>query len=250
MKTRIFAIVLAVLLTGCATQKASLSLNRTLPERMTDIGIERQVMGGLNQVAGLTQTSQHRIAVDAFRGELLLTGEVPDGATKMAVENMARSIKEVKKVHNYLKINDKPKSQSHTVHENYLKTKFLSKLLATRSGIKSSQYHAIVRDDLVYMMGMMTVNQSNLARQVASETEGVAGFVSLMTVLAATQQELLEQYQMPQTTTAQTLPATSTPPAFTMPSQGTQGQGVQGTQRQGQSQTSSYINLYQNTNTP
>lgn len=222
-------VLMAVILAGCATtqQRASLSVNRTLPERMTDIGIEHQVAGGLNQVMGVSGAS-HRVMADAFRGELLLTGEVADNATKVAIENMVRSIKEVKKVHNYLKVIDKPKSQSHTLHENYLKTKFLSKLLATRSGIKSSQYHTVVRDDLVYMMGTLTVNQANLTRQIAVETEGVAGFVSLLTVLVATPQELIEQ-------TTPSYPTHTTTPTPTP---------------QGQSQSSSYINLYQNTNTP
>lgn len=252
MKNKLLTAVLMAVMatTGCATKSSTLSVNRTVTEHMTDIGIERQVLGGLSKVEGLTEDN-HRIAIDAFRGELLLTGEVPNTVIKESVENMARSIREVKRVNNYLRVVHHPKSQSHSVHEGYLKTKFLGKLLASRSGIKSSQYRVTVRDDILYVMGTMTVSQANLVKQIATETEGIAGFVSLLTVLASNQTELLEHTH---DTSAgySSQPATMTPvlesgqisPLSRQPQLQPQSQG------QTQNPASSYVNLYQNTNQP
>lgn len=192
MKQFMIILLGIIALSGCVTKPintSNLSINRTIPERVTDLGIERQVLSNLDGIVGLTKNN-HRVAIDAFRGDLLLTGEVPTIATKRAIEQMAKSIKEVKKVENHLKIFDEPKSQSHTVHENYLKTKYLSKLMTSGGGIKMSQYRVVVRDDIVYMMGVMTVNQVQLASKLARQTEGIMGFVSLMTVLAANQEEI------------------------------------------------------------
>lgn len=192
MKQIIMILLGIAVLSGCVSKPAvtpNLSLNRTIPERVTDLGIERQVLVNLDSIVGLTKNN-HRVAIDAFRGDLLLTGEVPTEATKRAIEQMAKSIKEVKKVHNRLKVSDEPKSQSHTVHENYLKTKYLGKLMTSSSGIRMSQYRVVVRDDIIYMMGMLTVNQAQLASKVARQTEGIMGFVSLMTVLASSQEEI------------------------------------------------------------
>lgn len=192
MKHFIISLLCLVALSGCVSKSAntaSLSVNRGISERLTDIGIERQVLSNLDAIVGLTNTN-HRVAIDAFRGDLLLTGEVPTEATKRAIEQMAKSIKEVKKVHNRLKVSDEPKSQSHTVHENYLKTKYLTKLMTSGGGIKMSQYRVVVRDDIIYMMGMLTVSQAQLASQIARQTDGIMGFVSLMTVLASSQEEI------------------------------------------------------------
>lgn len=224
---------LPLLLSGCVTKTVStpsVSVSRSVSEHVTDMGIERQVLSNLSSIAGLTAVN-HRVGIHAFRGELLLTGEVPSEATKQSIEHMAVSIKEVKKVHNRLKVFAEPKSQSHTVHENYLKAKYLSKLMT--SGIKSSQYQVVVRDDIVYMMGILTVNQAQLASQLARQTEGIMGFVSLMTVLASNQEEM-------------SLATLSDTPA---PASSGQMSGAS-SQIPLTVTTSPYINLYQNTDSP
>lgn len=219
LKSMMVALCALVMLGGCASRPistAGVSVNRTLPERMIDMGIQRQVLVNLPHVMGLSHN--HRVAVDAFQGDVLLTGEVPNETAKNAIEQMVKSIREVKKVHNRLKLSDEPKSQSHTVHENYLKTKFLAKLLVSDGAPSALQYHTVVRDDIVYMMGIMTVNQARLASQLARQTDGIMGFVSLMTVLAASKEEarLVNEPMTPQSTPS----------------------------------PSPYIELYQNTNSP
>lgn len=231
-KISLLAMGLALSLFGCVTKTAStptVFVNRSMSEYVTDMGIERQVLSNLSSIAGLTAIN-HRVGINVFRGELLLTGEVPNMAIKQAIEQMAVSIKEVKKVHNRLKESTEPKSQSYTIHENYLKAKYLGKLIAS-SNIKSSQYQVVVRDNMVYMMGVLTANQLQFARQLATQTEGVVGFVSLMTVLASNQEEadLAVLPDVPDSSGQMSGVSSQTPLTVT---------------------TSPYINLYQNTDSP
>ena len=122
------------------------ALNRTLPERMTDEGIEHTIIKNLPNVAGLENMDSRtlRVIVDSFRGEVLLTGEVPNEMVKNNIENMAKSMKDVKQVYNYLQILPTPKSPSHTTHENFLKSKIRAKIVANRTAI-SPQYKLALR---------------------------------------------------------------------------------------------------------
>lgn len=169
-------IMMTVVLAGCTTTptQSSATMGRTMIERITDVGIENQIVRNLVSVEGLG-SSDYRIGVNAFSGDVLLTGEVPNETAKRSVEIMARSIKEVGEVYNYLSVS-KAKSHSHTVHESYLKAKMVARLLPQ---LHPFQYSVIVRDDIAYMMGALTYDQLAMAQQAAQDTDGVLGFTSL-----------------------------------------------------------------------
>lgn len=234
-----------VALSACASKQIEgISLNRSIPERMTDIGIERQALSGLDNIQGLSE-GNHRIAINAFRGNVLLTGETPNEQTRQAVGSMTQSIAEAKQVHNRLKVAE-PKSQSHTVHENYLKTKLTGKLIT--SGIKPSQYSLVVRDDVAYVMGVLTYTQLQEIKRLAQETEGILGFVPLADVLAT--QEQINNDNTATSNQAASTTSTSTPsgnytdsgyPNSIYPNSATNSPNTT---------NSSYIRLYQGKNAP
>lgn len=136
-------------------------VNRTLPERMIDEGIEHTVLRNLPNVAGMEQVSDHqmRMAVDSFRREVLLTGEVPNQMISQNVNTMIASMHDVTNIYNYLNIGA-PKTQTNTLQDNFLKSKILAKLATDRS-VKASQYKLVVRDNTVYVMGYLTQDQQN-----------------------------------------------------------------------------------------
>lgn len=185
MKKLALASVMAVSLVGCATTPPSLTLKRNITERIMDVGIENQIVRNLAVVEGLGN-DDYRIGVNAFAGEVLLTGEVPNETVKRATETMARSIQEVSQVHNYLTVSKPPKSHSHTVHENYLRAKIVAKLITK---IHPSQYSIVVRDDIAYIMGAFTYEQLMDVQQAVKKTDGVLGFDSLAQVFM-TQDEI------------------------------------------------------------
>lgn len=169
-------LLLCVLLVGCQNT----GVTRTLPQKITDVTTERQLLSVLDGVAGLTHDN-HRVAMNTYRGELLLTGEVPTYATKLAIGERAATLPNVTKVYNYLTVSEN-KSQSHTVHEHYLRAKILAKLVASRA-IKRSQYELVVRGDTLYMMGAVTYPQLALIQQTVIDTDGVLAMVSLLNIM-------------------------------------------------------------------
>lgn len=228
-----------ILLGGCAnkttapTAASSVSLNRSVPERLTDIGIKRQILSHLDGIEGLSQ-GNHRVAIDSFRGNVLLTGEAPSEQTAQAIANMAQSIAEVKRVHNRLSVGE-AKSQSHSVHENYLKTKLNGKILVNK--IRPSQYHLVVRDDTAYVMGALTYAQRNLIEKLAQETQGILGLVFLVDILV---------------TQSESDSATNATPYSYSPQSGgaPQSDRPQTSGAYGNTTQSGYIRLYQGTDSP
>lgn len=172
---------MSAVLVGCSLPKTPEVSGRRIGERITDISVERQILTHLDNIAGL-DVKNHRVGIDVFRGQALLTGEVPSEATKQAIATMAGSIEQVKEVHNYLVV-AAPKSQSHTVHEQYLKSKLQAKLLT--AGISLSQYDVVVRNDTAYLMGTLNFAQYQKLEQVAKSTDGIMGLVSLASIIAS-----------------------------------------------------------------
>ena len=180
MRYGLLSVMVLGVLTGCVANTSGLNINRTLPEKIADVTTERQLLTLLDGVQGLT-SNNHRVAINTFRGELLLTGEVPSDTVRRAISDKAARLPGVTKVYNYLKVMQN-KSQSHTLHENYLKAKLNAKLLA--SGIISpTQYELVVRDDTAYLMGALTYPQLTTLHDVAASTDGVLALVSLVDVL-------------------------------------------------------------------
>ncbi len=189
MKAILIPLITACCLSACVSSTTTTSSDgtltnatRTLPERMTDFGIERQILSNLPNIAGLTE-GNHRIAIKSYQGTVLLTGEVPSESTKFAVQKMVTSIREVQYLYNFLKVSDSPKSQSHTVHENYLQTKAKAKLLTKSALIKPSQYDIVVRDDIAYVLGVFTPYQENIIKEQLSTVDGLIGATFVNTLI-------------------------------------------------------------------
>lgn len=182
-------IVPAMLLSACATQNANSNNNsgyygvpvmyRTLPEVISDEAIERTSHKNLTNVHGVSENSV-RIGIDSFRREVLLTGEVPSEQLKTDVANMISSIHDVKKVYNYLTVTATPKAQSHTLHENYLKSKIIAKILGT-GGVHPSQYKLVVRDNMAYLLGFLTAQQEQTIINTIASVQGMEGVRVLTT---------------------------------------------------------------------
>lgn len=182
-------IVPAMLLSACVTQNANSNNNsgyygvpvmyRTLPEAISDEAIERTSHKNLTNVHGVSENSV-RIGIDSFRREVLLTGEVPSEQVKTDVANMISSIHDVKKVYNYLTVTATPKAQSHTLHENYLKSKIIAKILGT-GGVHPSQYKLVVRDNMAYLLGFLTAQQEQTIINTIASVQGMEGVRVLTT---------------------------------------------------------------------
>lgn len=248
MKRLFLVLPLSVMLWGCSTTPLTNNsnygvpaLNRTIPERMIDEGIKHTVIRNLSNVKGLENMDQQsiRVVVDSFQGQVLLTGEIPSEDIKGQITQMVSSMKDVKKVHNYLVATPTAKSPSHTAQENFLKSKVLARLVANRVAT-SPQYKIIVRSDVVYVIGHVNPIQQNHIIEASKATMGIAQVVLLATLVNDLGETLTSNDIM---TDASGAVAGDAVPS--VPDQGT----VPVVQMQ-ETPTSSYVQLYNGTSSP
>lgn len=186
-KTTLCLMMFTLLMSGCATTPApaptptingqgyygKTTMYRTMTERLSDELIERASHKNLPSIHGVNEKSV-RIAINSFRREVLLTGEVPNEQVRAEVVKMVSAIQDVKKVHDNLTVTSTPKSQSHTVHEGYLKSKILAKIVSAGT-VKSSQYKLVVRNNMAYVVAFVTAEQERVIMQSIEAVQGIEG---------------------------------------------------------------------------
>ncbi len=262
MKAILIPLIAVCCLSACVSSKptttsdgALTDASRTLPERMTDFGIERQILVNLPNISGLVE-GNHRIAIKSYQGTVLLTGEVPSESTKLAVQQMVTSIREVQYLYNFLKVSDSPKSQSHTVHENYLQTKAKAKLLTKSALVKPSQYDIVVRDDMAYVLGIFTSYQQDIIKEQLASVDGLVGAIFVNTLISNTNNPINSTagntYNNPTIGGygSAPYPNTTYPSATNTPPFGTATAQYSPKNPTIQKSNSGYIQLYQGTNSP
>lgn len=178
-------IMTSIVSTGCTTNYLTNSTNgtygvpvteRTIPQRLLDRSIEHTVK--IN-IYGLQENLQQnsRISIDSFNSEVLLTGEVPTDALKAQIEQVISSMPDVKRVYNELNVSV-AKGYSSTVHDGYITSKLLAKVVANDS-VKASQIKVVTNNGVVYIMGRMTPTQQSHVIDIANSTVGITELVLL-----------------------------------------------------------------------
>ena len=189
-KMMMTSLVMASLaITGCATNYLTNSTNgtygvpvteRTIPQRLLDRSIEHTAK--IN-VYGLQQDLQQnsRMSIDSFNSEVLLSGEVPTEALKTQIEQVVKSMPDVRKVYNELNVSV-ARGYSSTVQDGYITSKLLAKVAAS-DGVKSSQLKAVTNNGVVYIMGRMTPTQQSNLIDIANDTAGITELVLFTTLV-------------------------------------------------------------------
>lgn len=109
--------------------------------------------------------------VEAYNGVVLLTGEVPSKELKQAAGEIARDVSAVRQVHNEVLVRPNSTVFSRS-NDAWLSTKVRTKLLANRN-IESERVKIVVENRIVYLMGMLTRGEADLASEVAASVSGV-----------------------------------------------------------------------------
>lgn len=179
----------SIVSTGCTTNYLTNSTDgtygvpmteRTIPQRLLDRSIEHTVK--IN-VYGLQENLQQnsRMSFDSFNSEVLLSGEVPTDALKVQIEKVVRSMPDVRQVYNELNVSV-AKGYSSTVHDGYITSKLLAKVVAN-DGVSASQIKAVTNNGVVYIMGRMTPTQQSHVIDIANSTVGITELVLLTTIV-------------------------------------------------------------------
>lgn len=183
-KQKLLIVILASqFLTGCipaafvvgATAGGAIVYDKRTVKTMTqDQEVNLKAITRLNEDPQLKNT---HISVAVFNHIVLLVGQAPAPDQSQRAYDIVSGIPHVKRVYNQITV-ESPTSASHRAKDTWITTKAKTMMLAEK-GLNSTQIKVITENNVVYLMGLVTRNQGNLAALVASKVAGVQKVVKL-----------------------------------------------------------------------
>ena len=152
---------------------------RPVGTMVADEGIEWRTRGAINQ-AGLAEDERHNVKVTSFNRIVLLTGQVPDEETRQRAAAEAGAVARVRGVHNELVIG-KPTTLG-TRSVDTVITGRIKIALATSGKLRpplNLNVKVVTEDGVVFLMGLVTREQSEAVTAVVGTIPGVRQIVRL-----------------------------------------------------------------------
>ena len=187
MRTAIIALLVALpLIQGCGALIAGGAAATGVV-----LSQDRRTMGTLTEDEGIEIKSANRIGerfkdgvhvnVTSYNRMVLLTGEVPDAATRTEVERIAWSVQNVRGVHNELAVAG---VSSLTVRSNdSLITSSVKGRLLDSHKLNPIHVKVVTENSIVYLLGLVTKQEADVATEIARTTSGVQKVVRVFEFL-------------------------------------------------------------------
>ena len=173
---------------GGVVAGASIMADRRTPGvQAIDKGIELEANAALSKKFG----DNAHINVSSFNQKVLLTGEAKDTNVKTEAGDYVKAMKNARSVFNELMIGP---NSSYTARANdaYLESKIKTQMIFTEK-LPSNAMSIIAGGSSIYLMGILTQNEADLAKKIASNTNGVKDVYVYFDVISETEKTRLEK---------------------------------------------------------
>ncbi len=168
-----------LLATGAATGIAVARDHRSAGAVIDDQGIEIKASAALK---GETQLyDESHLNVTSYNGIVLVTGEVPTTDLRERVTDIVRNVDKVRMVHNEVTL-AAPSSLMARSNDTVLTGKVKARLIGTK-GFDSTRVKVVSEGGTVYLMGLVTRDEAEIATEVARTTAGVQRVVRIFEYL-------------------------------------------------------------------
>jgi osmotically-inducible protein OsmY len=160
-----------IFVVGAAAGAAAIAVvydHRKIENTLTDNKIVTTATNDLN--ADSRFTGSH-IEIACFNQVVLITGETPSADLRKAAEDIVNHVPNVTKVYNQLSVQN-PASSLVRTSDGWITTKIKTQLLATK-GLQSGTIKVVTEDGIVYLMGIVSHEQADIAADIASQVSGV-----------------------------------------------------------------------------
>jgi osmotically-inducible protein OsmY len=158
---------------GAAAGGAAALDRRTAGIYVEDENIEIKSLQQIRKTLG----EEAHVNVTSYNLNVLLTGEVPNQEAKAEAENIVKGIVNVKNITNELVIGPKT-SMRDRANDTYLTSVVKSKFVAEKD-FAANSVKIVTEASVVYLMGIVTTREANLATEIARTTNGVAKVVKV-----------------------------------------------------------------------
>ena len=158
---------------GAAATALATNDRRTIGMQTEDKAINVKAEIKMNQLTG----ENGHVNVTSYNRKVLLTGEVRDEAMKQAAEREVRAIDNVVSVINELEIAG-PSSYTSRSHDALITTKVKASLVDKKT-VSATAFKVTTERGIVYLMGLVTQREGNIAADVAKGVPGVNRVVKI-----------------------------------------------------------------------
>jgi osmotically-inducible protein OsmY len=160
---------------GAATGAMVARDRRTVGSQVDDQGIEVKAAQELASHKRLYHATH--VSFTSYNGIVLITGEAPTHAMRAKVENIVRDIPRVRRVYNQIEVIE-PISAGQRTQDTWTTTKVKTNLFV-KSSLDPSRIKVVTSNGVVYLMGIVTRNESNIAAESARANTGVEKVVKI-----------------------------------------------------------------------
>jgi osmotically-inducible protein OsmY len=176
-----------IAVTGVAATATVMADRRTPGVQAIDKGIELQASGAFDQKFG----DNAHINVTSFNQKVLLTGEAKTAAIKADAESYAKGMKNVRSVFNELIIGP---NSTYTTRANdaYLESKIKTQMIFTQQ-LPSNSMVITAEGSSIYLIGILTQSEADLAKKIASNTNGVKDVYAYFDIISDGEKTRLEK---------------------------------------------------------
>lgn len=191
----IIAIVIAMQLSACgvlavggvAAGAAVMADRRTPGVQAIDKGIELEANNALSKKFG----DNAHINVASFNQKVLLTGEAKDLDIKGQAGDYVKAMKNVRSVYNELMIGPNS-SYGSRANDSYLESKIKAQMIFTEK-LPSNSMDIVAEGSSIYLLGILTQSEADLAKKVASNTNGVKDVYVYFDIISDAEKTRLEK---------------------------------------------------------
>jgi osmotically-inducible protein OsmY len=131
------------------------------------------------------------VNVNSFNRKVLLTGEVPDQASKDRAEEIARSVDNVTSVVSDLEISGMTPSTARN-NDAFITGKVKAELVS-RKDLFANAYNVTTEKSIVYLMGRVTRDEGDRAADIAKGVSGVQKVVKVFEYISDTELTQLQK---------------------------------------------------------
>jgi len=178
----------AVVAVGGVAAGATIMADRRTPAvQAIDKGIELEAENALAKRFG----DNAHINVTSFNQKVLLTGEVKDADIKSEAGSYVKAMKNARSVFNELVIGPNS-SYTSRANDSYLESKIKTQMIFTDQ-LPSNSMVIVAEGSSVYLMGILTQGEAELAKKVASNTTGVKDVFVYFDIISQEEKVRLEK---------------------------------------------------------
>lgn len=149
--------------------------HRGIQNAIKDTEIANKIVDKFKMIPGFKENSHVEVAV--FNRIVLITGETPNAEWKQEAQNVASTVPNVEKVYNQLRIEGPTSTLTHT-SDAWITTKIKTQML-TSEKLKTSSIKVITENGTVFLMGVVTHSQADVAVDIARKIEGVQQVIKI-----------------------------------------------------------------------